>query len=116
MDIFSTSVAYAGSVDDFLKKVNDNIINPIILFLFALAILFFLWGMMQFILNQNNEEKVTQGKSHMLWGIIGIVIMMGVWAILGVILNTFGIPKTQIDPKEGKVQLDEYSRDTDWFE
>jgi hypothetical protein len=31
--------------------------------------------------------------------------MMGVWAILGIVLNTFGITRDQIDPEQGKVNL-----------
>ena len=33
----------------------------------------------------------------MIWGIIGITIMMGVWTILGILINTLGISKDQIN-------------------
>src|SRR3990167_5151551 len=105
MDLFSTKVAYA-SVDSFMISVNTLIINPLIILLFALALAYFLYGVFEFIVNQQNEEKKTSGKSHMLWGVVGITIMMGVWAILGVILNTFNI--TDINPERGEVKLDEY--------
>lgn len=97
-------VAYA-SLDEFLAKVNTNILNPVIEFLFALAIVYFLWGLFEFIANQSNEEKVTAGKSHMVWGVIGIAIMMGVWGILNILLSTLNIPKSQIDPENNKVNL-----------
>lgn len=103
MDLFYTNVAYAG-VDDFIGKVNSLIINPLIYLLFALAVAYFLFGMLKFFLNKDNEEKQTEGKQHMLWGIIGITIMMGVFTILNIIMNTFNI--TGIDVKEGTVKLD----------
>ena len=53
------------------------------------------------------EEKKTEGKKHMLWGIIGITIMMGVWTILNIILNTLNI--SGVDPEKGKVELNDYS-------
>ena len=109
MDFFSTNVAYAGRLDTFLVNVNQYIINPLILFLFALALVFFLYGVFKFIANLGNEEKKTTGKSHMLWGIVGLTIMMGVWAILGVILNTMEIPRSQIDPEQGRVNLPPYN-------
>src|SRR3990167_6433400 len=93
-------------LDTFIGNVNRLIINPLILLLFALAVVYFLYGVLEFIMNQENEDKKTSGKSHMLWGVIGITIMMGVWAILGVILNTFNI--TDINPERGEVKLDEY--------
>lgn len=111
MDLFSPNIAYAAStsLNEFIGKVDTMIINPLIAFLFALAVVYFLYGVLEFIMNQENEEKKTTGKSHMLWGIIGITIMMGVWTILSLILNTLGIPKSEIDPKEGNVNLSPYN-------
>src|SRR3989344_8818698 len=109
MNFFSTKVAYA-SVDPFVANASRLIINPLILLLFALALVFFLYGMFEFIANGDNDEKRTIGKSHMLWGIIGLTIMMGVWFILGVILNTLGI--TGIKPETGEVELTPYEQPT----
>ncbi|MEK7088606.1 MAG: hypothetical protein AAB913_00565 [Patescibacteria group bacterium] len=105
-DLFFTNVAYAN-IDPFVSNVNKLIINPLIVLLFALALVYFLYGIFEFISNQENEEKKTTGKSHMIWGIIGIVIMIGVFTILNIIMNTFNI--TGINPKEGTVQLPPYN-------
>jgi len=106
MDLFSTKIAYASSttLNGFITNVDNMIINPLILFLFALAVVYFLYGVFEFIANQENEEKKTSGKGHMLWGIIGITIMLGVWSILGMITNTLGI-SGQINPQQGTVHL-----------
>jgi uncharacterized membrane protein YjfL (UPF0719 family) len=37
------------------------------------------------------KKFVNQVKSHMLWGILGMVIMISVFGILSLIMNTFGI-------------------------
>lgn len=100
MDLFSTKIAYA-SLNSFIGSVDTMIINPLISLLFALAIVYFLYGVFEFIANQENEEKKTTGKSHMLWGIIGIVIMMGVFVIMNMILSTLGID--YIHPDNGTV-------------
>lgn len=84
-------------------NVVETIINPLILFLFALAVAFFLYGVLEFIMNQQSEEKKTTGKSHMLWGIIGITIMMGVWAIMNIILNTLNID--YVDVEGGNIEI-----------
>jgi succinate dehydrogenase/fumarate reductase cytochrome b subunit len=106
MDLFSTKVAYAASTsfNGFIANVDSMIINPLILLLFALALTYFLYGVFEFIANGDNDEKKTTGKSHMLWGVVGLTIMMGVWAILGIILNTLGI-NSQINPEQGTVNL-----------
>lgn len=104
MDFFATKIAYAG-VDEFLVKVSKEIINPLILFMFGLAIAFFLYGVLEFILHQDNEEAKTKGKSHMIWGIVGLTIMVTVWSILGIIIRTFGIEGIKVDKGEYKVEL-----------
>jgi hypothetical protein len=39
----------------------------------------------------------------MIWGVIGLTIMIGVWSILGVIISTLNIKG--IDPQKGTVNL-----------
>ena len=104
MGLLSVKIAYASdSLNGFIANVDNLIINPLIGLLFALAIVYFLYGVFEFIANQENEEKKTTGKQHMLWGIVGITIMMGVFMIMNMILNTLGI--TGINPEQGTVQL-----------
>lgn len=104
MDLFFINIAYASeSLDQFIFNVNRMIINPLIILLFALALVLFLFGVFEFISNQDNEEKKTKGKSHMIWGVIGITIMLGVFTLMGIIINTFGIEG--IDPEQGTVNL-----------
>lgn len=74
-----------------ILKINDVIINPIIILLFALALLYFFWGVSQFILNMENETARSQGKRTMFWGVLGMVIMFGVWQIINIIEGTFGL-------------------------
>ena len=72
-----------------------------------LALAYFLWGVFQFIANGENEEKKTTGKMHMLWGIIGLTIMMGVFAFMNIILSTLNV--NGINPEQGEVRLDPYN-------
>lgn len=39
------NIAYAD-FDSFLKNVNNEIVNPLIKLLFALAVVYFLWGVL----------------------------------------------------------------------
>lgn len=102
MDLLHPFIAYAD-FDTFVDHVDKLIINPIIVLLFALAVVYFLWGLLEFLANQDNEEKRTSGKRHMIWGIVGMSIMMGVFVLMNLILNTLNIKG--IDPEKGTVQL-----------
>jgi len=104
MNLFFINIAYASeSMDQFIMNVNKMIINPIIILLFALATIFFLYGVFEFISNLDNEEAKTKGKSHMIWGVVGITIMISVFTLMNIILNTLNI--TGINPEQGTVNL-----------
>lgn len=111
IDLFLPNIAYA-SVDTFIAKVNEVIINPLILLMFALALVFFFYGIVEFLANPESDEKKTKGKSHMIWGIVGITIMMGVWFIMHLVMNTLNIEG--INPEKGEVKLNEYAPDYNW--
>ena len=80
-------VAYAKTIDEVIAIVTTEILQPIVLLLFALATILFLWGVVEFLINRDNEEERDKGKRHMLWGIVGLVIMFSVNGILWVLIN-----------------------------
>lgn len=49
----------------------------------------FVWGLVEFLLRINEGGDTSQGKSHMVWGIVGMLIMVSVYGILDLIDNTF---------------------------
>jgi hypothetical protein len=66
----------------------DQVLVPL---LFAIALIVFIWGVVQaFILGGNNEEKRDDGKKFILWGIIGLFVMTSIWGIVALFVNTFG--------------------------
>lgn len=70
-----------------LDNINQYIINPIILLMMAVAFVVFVWGVVVFIAKQDDTEAVEKGKKHMLWGILGLAIMVSVFGIIKVIVN-----------------------------
>ena len=82
-DLISAQVGRIELID----KINQFILNPIIKLLFAVAFIIFIWGVVEFIFGQDNEEKVAAGKRHMLWAIIGFFIMLSVFGIINLIID-----------------------------
>lgn len=80
----------------FIVGVNNAIVNPLIGLLFTVAFVIFLWGAVNFIFNSGDTEAQKKGKQHMIWGVVGMFIMVSVVAILRIVLNTFGldVPET----------------------
>ena len=80
-------IAYADA-STIMAAVNKEIINPFIAILFAVALLVFIFGVVEFLANSDNEEKQDIGKKHMIWGIIGLFIMVSAVGIMRLIINT----------------------------
>lgn len=74
-------------MDSLLSKIASSIFNPLITLMIAVAVVFFIYGVVEFIGAANNEEARTKGKQHMVWGIIGLFIMVSVWGIMNVLNN-----------------------------
>jgi len=79
------------SFDTLFANINNEIITPIIYLLFALAIIYFLWGVFVFIKNADSAEKRADGYQHMIWGIVGIFIMASAKGIINLILSSIGL-------------------------
>ena len=103
INIAHASATNGESLNQFISNVNDMIIKPLILFLFALAVLFFVYGVVEFLFNQEDEKKKTEGKSHMMYGILGIVIMMSAFTLMNMLMNTFAIKGINVNT--GKINL-----------
>ena len=98
------NIAYAGNdINQLVLKINKFVVNPFIALLFAIALAYFLFGLVVFLANTDNEEKRKEGKQQILWGIIGMFIMIAVFGIMQIIIGTFGIEG--VDPKSGSVDL-----------
>jgi hypothetical protein len=72
-----------------LDRFVTLIIDPTILLVFSAGFLLFLWGLVVFIFNLGEGGENTEGKQHMLWGIIGMLVMVGVFGIIALLNNTF---------------------------
>lgn len=72
----------------FVLKIAQTIINPTITLLFGAAILLFVWGIVEYIRGSDDSSQRQTGARHMLWGIIGIFIMISAVAILKAFTNS----------------------------
>ena len=92
-------VAFAGdanvdtSVYGIINQVN-KVINAIIPFLVGLAVLVIIWGVFNYISGAGDEEKRAQAKQFIIWGVVGVFIMLSVWGLVGILTNTVILDET----------------------
>ena len=75
-----------------LTPIFNNIVEPGLLFLAGLALVYLIWGIFSLIRGAASEEARTTGQQHILWASIGLFIMVGAWGIIRVIANTINAP------------------------
>ena len=81
-----TAAAYA-----FVERFNEVILYPVILLLTGIAFLVFLYGCLIYITHAENSSAREEGRSHIIYSIIGMFVMLVAYAILTIAANTFGL-------------------------
>lgn len=63
-----------------------NLAFPILL---GIAVIVIIWGVFQMILNAGDEEARKAGRTKLLWGVIGVFLMLSVWGLINILVNSF---------------------------
>jgi uncharacterized membrane protein YfcA len=90
---------------NLVSTLSIEIINPLIGLLLAVALAYFIYGVVKFIANADNDTAREKGKQHILYSIIGLVIMVGVWGILNLLMNVIGPENIPDNVRDGYDQL-----------
>lgn len=78
-------------LQDLLKYTSCIINTAVIPLIFALAMAMFIWGVVQFVINSDEEAKKEKGRQFMIWGVIALTVMVSVWGLVAILGNTFGL-------------------------
>ncbi|MCX6757577.1 MAG: hypothetical protein NTZ44_01715 [Candidatus Nomurabacteria bacterium] len=78
-------------VANLLNFVTCNIISSIIPLVMSLAVASFVWGVLKYLMNSDEEKKREEGRQFMMWGLIALTVMVSIWGIVSIFANTFGI-------------------------
>jgi Type IV secretion system pilin len=76
---------------DLLSYASCIINSSVIPLIITLALAMFIWGVVQYVINDQEEAKRAKGRDFMIWGIIGLTVMFGVWGLVKILGTTFGI-------------------------
>lgn len=76
------------AVNTLVNNISSFILKPLVFLMFALATLVFIWGAQGFVGAADDAEARSKGASRMIWGLVGMVIMIGAVALVTIIGNT----------------------------
>lgn len=76
--------------DQMFMNILNYVLSPIYKFMVAIALLYFFWGIFAFVRDLNDPDKKNNGKEHLLWGTIGLFIILSVGGIVPIFNNIVG--------------------------
>ncbi len=68
------------------------------LVLLTAGMFLFMYGLVTFLWNLKEGGGHSEGVNHMLWGVVGMFIMVSVWGIISLLVNTIGADPSNPDP------------------
>jgi len=76
--------------DTFIGKVEAQILDPLITVVGLAAFILFVFGVVEFIRGADNEEKRATGQRHIIWGLVGLVLIFGAATIIAIMKKIVG--------------------------
>ena len=67
-----------------------SILNTIIPILIVLGVVYFVWGVISYMISADEEQK-EKGRDKIIYGIIGLVVIVGMWGLVRIVTSTFNL-------------------------
>ena len=84
--IFPAIAGAATGIFDLLGLISD-LIQAIVPVLIGLAVLFFIWGILRYVVAKSEDEQ-KEAKSIILWGVIVLFVMVSIWGLVNLLGDT----------------------------
>jgi FtsH-binding integral membrane protein len=97
-------IAHAATADSLtdLISIVQSVFSALVPLIVSLAVVVFLWGVLKYVIAGSNKDGKEEGRKFMIWGIIGLVVMVSVWGLVAMVKNTFFESSTSpVDPPGG---------------
>lgn len=78
---------------DILLWIRCVITVFILPLIFSIGFIVFMYGVIRYVIAGDSKEK-EEGKKFLMWGLIGLFVMVSIWGIVGLVSNTLGLENT----------------------
>ena len=83
------NVGTQGTLFGLLCRAGQ-LLNAGVPVLIALGVLYFVWGVVQYFISADEEAKKS-GRDRIIFGIIGLAVIIGLWGLVNLLRNTFDL-------------------------
>jgi uncharacterized membrane protein YidH (DUF202 family) len=78
------------------ETIIPSILDPAVNLLIAVAVVLLLYGVVKYVSSGENEEERKKGKDLIVYGIIGLFVMVSVWGLVNLLAGTFSLETSSI--------------------
>ena len=89
--IVSCSLGASPKLADLFNYITCIINGSVLPLIITLALVSFVWGVVQYVINTDEEAKRAKGRQFMIWGIVALTVMISVWGLVSLVGGSFGI-------------------------
>ncbi len=97
------AAALAGCVPGRIGNFHDLVFNlfigcilsPAVYLIIGIAVVVFLYGIVKFIMSDGEGRE--EGKQFMFYGIVGLFIIVSLWAFVRILQSTFNLNSTDLN-------------------
>ncbi len=83
------AIGSGGTLSGILCQVG-NLLNSVMPVIIALGVVYFIWGVVSYVVGSDEEAK-KKGRDRIIYGIIGLVVIVSIWGLVAILKNTFGL-------------------------
>ena len=85
----SAQISDVWSIFGFINKILNTLLPLII----AASVVYFIYGIAMYIISGSDDAKAA-AKDKIIYGVIGLFVMISVWGLVNILVNTFGLDNT----------------------
>lgn len=78
-----------SSIPSLIFKIQD-ILGSILPLLISVGVIYFVWGVIRYMIADGEEAK-KKSKDVIIYGLIGLAVIVGFWGLVTMIVTTFGL-------------------------
>jgi fumarate reductase subunit D len=89
--------AVGGSINrvDDIFRVVEAFVNRTTPFIIGLAVFIIIWGVFRMISGAGDDTQRAEAQKLVFWGVVGIFIMISIWGLVRILINTFNLDTTR---------------------
>ncbi len=87
------TLASINNINDVSNKIT-GILNTLTVLLISLAVVWIIISVVRYLIAGSDGEKRKEGGLRILWGIVGLFVIVSIWGLVSILTNSFATTNT----------------------